>query len=97
MNLLLEPSYFYKNNEYDLFGNIHFLDTKPNNIMEGKFTKLIFSNEEFIKNMIDEKTIIRDLNLQNYTKLFKIKTRTNAIRIWKIFFLSVYLSTLSID
>jgi len=57
----------------------------------------VFSNEEFIKNMIDEKTIIRDLNLQNYKKLFKIKTRTNAIRIWKIFFLSVYLSTLSID
>ena len=50
MNILLEPSYFYKNNEYELMGKIHFLDTKPNNIMEGEFTKLIFSNIDFSLN-----------------------------------------------
>ena len=59
--------------------------------------KWVFSNENLIKKTIDESQILKEFNLQNYTKLFMIKTRTNAIRIWKIFFLSVYFSKLKID
>jgi hypothetical protein len=36
--------------EFPLRNVIHFLDTKPNNIMVGDFTKLIYSNENFTLN-----------------------------------------------
>ena len=47
---------------------------------------MVFSNENLIKKTIDESQILKEFNSKNYTKLFMIKTRTNAIRIWKIFF-----------
>tara|TARA_Y100000389_G_C17470680_1_gene530375 strand:- start:91 stop:573 length:483 start_codon:yes stop_codon:yes gene_type:complete len=50
MNLLINPKYFYKNNEYQLLGSIYFLDSKPNNIMDGEFTKLLFSNKDMTLN-----------------------------------------------
>ena len=81
MNLLLEPSYFYKNNEYDLFGNIHFLDTKPDNIMEGKFTKLIFSNEEFTLNglyMVIDLFNAQEKQCENRNK-FTLKFQSNHL------------------
>ena len=53
--------------------------------------KWVFSNENLIKKTIDESQILKEFNLQNYTKLFMIKTRTNAIRIWKIFFKRLFL------
>ena len=59
--------------------------------------KWVFSNENLIKSKINESKILKEFNLQNYKKLFLIKTRTNAIRIWKIFFLSIYFSQLKID
>lgn len=57
----------------------------------------VFSNEEFIKNTIKENNTITNLKLDNYLKLFNVKSRVNAIRIWKIFFLSIYLSFLDND
>ncbi len=56
--------------------------------------KWVFSNEEFIKDKIDKCEYLEKFKIENYKKLFKFKTRINAIRIWKLFFLSIYLSSI---
>ena len=48
----------------------------------------IYSNEEDLINIISKSPIFKE---SNFKKLFKIKTRINAIRILKILTLSIFL------
>lgn len=65
MNIIIRPIDLCKDNHYDLQNNIHFLDTKINNIMVGDFTKLIYTNENMTLNGL---YILSNLRLQHEKK-----------------------------
>lgn len=51
MNIVIKmKELLCKETQYNLQNNIHFLDSKTNNIMVGEFTKLIFTNENMTLN-----------------------------------------------
>ena len=51
----------------------------------------IYKNKNYIKSTINNSKHLREVNLKKLPLLFLYKSRINAIRIWKLFFLSIYL------
>jgi len=66
MNIILDTKRFS-------LGNVNFLDTKRNMIMDGNFTKLIYSNEWFSMNGIYFLFPIDVLNIQKIMNKFIMK------------------------
>jgi len=50
MNIIVRFDDLYKDKKFIFQNNIHFLETKINNIMVGDFTKLIYTNENMTLN-----------------------------------------------
>ena len=68
-----------------------FLD-RPKQGFVFDYKKWVFSNYEYIANEISNSNLSDYINLKNLYKLKKIPTRVNALRIWRIFVLAIYLN-----
>lgn len=53
----------------------------------------IFSNKEIIFNTIKNSQVNYMFNLKNLKRLFFFKSRMNALRIWRVYFICVYLDS----
>ncbi len=51
----------------------------------------IYKNKNYIKSIITNSEHLKIINLKKISFLFFYKSRINAIRIWKLFFLAIYL------
>jgi asparagine synthase (glutamine-hydrolysing) len=51
----------------------------------------IYKNQKFVKSIINNSKHLKEVNLNKIPLLFLYKSRINAIRIWKLFFLAIYL------
>ena len=51
----------------------------------------IYNNKSYVKSIIKNSEHLKIINLKKISFLFFYKSRINAIRIWKLFFLAIYL------
>tara|TARA_B100000035_G_scaffold39302_1_gene29640 strand:- start:35251 stop:37053 length:1803 start_codon:yes stop_codon:yes gene_type:complete len=51
----------------------------------------IYNNKSYVKSIITNSEHLKIINLKKISFLFFYKSRINAIRIWKLFFLAIYL------
>ena len=56
--------------------------------------KWVFSNKKLKDYKFSNLTEL-GVDLSSYKKLFRFKTRTNALRVWKLIFIDKYLSDLN--
>jgi asparagine synthase (glutamine-hydrolysing) len=54
----------------------------------------IYSNIEYIDKVYEEGVLKEYYSTDSIKKLYRFKTRVNALRLWKIYFLEVYFSNL---
>ena len=54
----------------------------------------IYKNIDFISNSIKNTEEFSNIDIKKVSMLYKNKSRINALRIWKLFFLSKYISNM---
>ena len=54
----------------------------------------IYKNTDFISNSINNTDEFSNIDIKKISKLYKNKSRINALRIWKLFFLSKYIDNM---
>ena len=75
--------------------NNHFLNRKKQGFVIDLET-WVFKNKQYILDSVSKSLGEELIDLNNFKKLFLIKSRVNSIRIWKVYFLSRYLKNLSL-
>jgi asparagine synthase (glutamine-hydrolysing) len=54
--------------------------------------KWIYNNSDIVTETINSSEVLKNFNLNKVRMLFKYKSRINALRIWKLYFLAVYMN-----
>lgn len=82
-----EPLHSYLSQDF----NSEFLD-RPKQGFVFDYKNWVYENFSTIKEVIDASEITEYLDINNLYKLRNIKTRVNALRIWRVYVLASYLS-----
>lgn len=95
--LKTNPDYVFKNNPkaplYDYLAQDFDSDflNRPKQGFIFNYKDWIYDNSDLVVDVINSSELSNYVEINNLNSLFKIKTRINALRIWRIFVLSNYL------